>query len=650
MAVFRDKTVPIPKVTGITINRSDGNRVLFVKEAPYDARAGYARPKRTTIGYVTNHDVKLMHPTSGYKLLFPSEWEKAFGEKVPAVFKHIGLYAISDSVNASTGIKDIMDQCFGADRANAMMDFVLYSMLYQTSVAEHFTTRMDGQQLFSATCHSDSYYSDLFKNKTSYDQILAFRKKWALQCKEDGVQEVWLCIDGSNDDCESIGVTLAEKGHAKSLRNRNIVSFTYAVTEKGKPVTFEIYRGGLVDSKAMRRILSFLKEAGIKVRGVILDRGYCDGTALKFLNSEGMAYIIMVKGSPAGYAKFVDEYGAKIKLNAEYLIRGTNLFGVQDKVQLFDSYKHEDHLTLFYDYKNGGDRLTALLKKLYREMDRCEGILSKGKIPVFCSQFQDVIKVSEDRAKVEIITAELQKLFDEKGLYSIVTSEEMAPQEVHALYQCRNSSETEYMIVKTQLGYGKIRVHVTKSILAKFTIGFIASCVRYELQDVAEEVNRSTNEVIQEMNMLSMTKISDSYVPVQGIAGRQEVILKKLGSSAEILAQIAKDENDRLAGRKPTPRHRKSGPKKSIQSGDKTRIKGSNPAKKASGISAVSQSSTGKERKKPGVKPGTKRTPVTKNGTPRKPPGVPVGFKRGKYNKDGSLRKKPGPKPGVGAS
>ena len=81
MAVFWDKTVPIPNMKGITINRGDNNKVLFVKEAPYDAKAGYAKPKRNTIGYVSDNDVKQMHPTTGYKLIFPELWGKQFGEK-----------------------------------------------------------------------------------------------------------------------------------------------------------------------------------------------------------------------------------------------------------------------------------------------------------------------------------------------------------------------------------------------------------------------------------------------------------------------------------------------------------------------------------------------------------------------------------------
>ncbi len=637
MAVFWDKSVPIPKVTGITINRGDGNKVLYVKEAHYDARAGYARPKRNTIGYVCDDDVKSMHPTTGYKLIFPALWEKQFHEKVPAIYKRIGMYAIMDLINGNTGIMDIMDECFGTDKAHSIMDLVMYSLLFHTNAMSNFEPRMRDQVLFGSGT-SDSYFSDLFNNKISYDQILSFRKKWVQQCREDGVEKVWLCIDGSNDDCECKGVEIAERGHAKSLRNRNIVSFTYAITEDGKPVTFYVYRGGLVDSKAMKDVVSFLQEAGIKVRGVILDRGYCDSRSLNYLISESIPYIIMVKGNPTGHSSLVEQYGNKIKLNAEYLIHGTYLFGVQDKVQLFEGYKHEDYLTLFYDYKNGGDRITALLKKLYQEMGRLEEELAKGNIPTPIPLFKKVLSVSVDQKSLELSTAELQRMMDEKGLYSIVASEKMTPAEVHRFYEARSSSETEYMVVKSQLGYGKVRIHATRGVQSKFLAGFIASCVRYELQEVAEYVNRTTNEVVQEVNQLSMTKVGDSYVPVQGIVGRQEEILKKLGGSMETLTQVANDVNDRLAGRHPTPRHRKPGPKKKTSSArHKAKPVHAESTKTANG-------SVKKERKKPGVAPGTKRGDINKDGSPRKKPGVPKGYKRSDTNKDGSPRKKPGPK------
>ena len=78
----------------------------------------------------------------------------------------------------------------------------------------------------------------------------------------------------------------------------------------------------------------------------------------------------MVKGNPAGYSEIVSEYGEKIKMNAEYLIPGTYLFGVQKKVKLFKKYDKQDNITLFFDYQIGSERVTSLLKKINGEIER----------------------------------------------------------------------------------------------------------------------------------------------------------------------------------------------------------------------------------------------------------------------------------------
>lgn len=110
-----------------------------------------------------------------------------------------------------------------------------------------------------------------------------------------------------------------------------------------------------------------------------------------------------------------------------------------------------------------------------------------------------------------------------------------------------------------------------------------------------------------------------------------KTFFKNLHANAEdLIDESVKFENDRLAGRIPTPRHRKTGPKKG------THHKRYNAQGEIVPL-------------KSGVKPGTKRSEFNKDGSPRKKPGVKPGTKRGDYNKDGSLRKKPGPKTKAGA-
>ena len=627
MAVYKNIEIEIPK-SHVTIERQRDGRPALIKyviEAPYDREKGYARPKRTTIGHQVAGSTTMMHPTTQFAEIFPSQWEKISSEKVRPSIKKIGMFTACQSINAKTGIKDILDSVYGTDHANAMIDYAMYSIIHHTDNAEGFAYKMRDELTYSKELYSDSYYSRLFEERMSKEMELDFKRKWALQCKENGLEGVWLCIDGSNDDCESKGVEIAEKGHAKSRKNINIVSFTYAVTPDGKPVTYDVYRGGLVDAKAMKAILDFLDECNIKVYGVILDRGYCDTKAIRYLVEHGIAYIIMVKGSPDGYESVLGKCAGKIKMNADYLIPHTYLFGCQQEVQLFKNYDHKDYLTLFFDYRNASDRITALLKKLYKEMLRLEESILKGEKPSVDKAYGNLLSISNDQC-VEINRANLQSLLEEKGMYSIVTSSEMSPADVHSLYASRSSSETQYRLVKTQLGYGAMRVQYTAGVRAKFTVGFIASVIRHEIEKAACSVERDTNQIVRELELIEARKLNGVYTYTHTENARIKAFFSSMSETAQILIdESVKYENDRQAGRMPTPRHRKTGPKK----GKHTRLldQQENVATKRSGVSK-----------------GTKRGDTNKDGTPRKKPGVKAGTKRGKYNKDGSLRKKPGPK------
>lgn len=630
MAVYRNLIVDIPK-EHVTIERqSDGKPALikYVLEAPYDKEKGYAKPKRTTIGHQCEGSTTTMHPTSQYAQVFPSRWEQVSKENVKPIVKRIGMFTACQAINEQTGLKDTLDAVYGADQAGALMDYAMYSIIHHSDDASAFASKMRNELTYSKTPFSDSYYSRLFEDGMSREQELLLRRKWALQCKEDGADIVWLCIDGSNDDCQSKGVDLAEKGHAKSRKNINIVSFTYAVTPDGKPVTYEVYRGGLVDAKAMKSILDFLLECDIQVSGVILDRGYCNADAIRYLIKHDIAYVIMVKGSPQGYEQMLAECGNKIKMNSEYLIPHTFLFGCQKQVQLFKGFAHKDYLTLFYDYRNGSDRITALLKNMYLEMERLETAIRKGDKVSVDNRYSELLSISdEDEKHVEINTKGLQSAMDEKGLYSIVTSDEMTPQQVHALYVSRSTSETQYRLIKTQLGYGAIRVQYTAGVRARFAVGFVASILRYEVEKASKDLGRNADQMVQELEKIEAQKLNDVYTYTHVESERLKAFFKALQANAcTLIDESVKYENDRLAGRAPTLRKRKPGPKK-----------GSHHKQYDEQGNIVPRKS--------GVKPGTKRRDTNADGTPRKKPGVKPGTKRGMYNKDGSPRKKPGPKP-----
>lgn len=265
-------------------------------------------------------------------------------------------------------------------------------------------------------------------------------------------------------------------------------------------------------------------------------------------------------------------------------------------------------------------------------MDSAEQSIKQGEEPTIDDSYNDILVVNKETEEdqtvyhLSINTEVLQKAIDEKGLYGIVTSDQMSPEEVHKLYSCRDVSETQYMQTKTQLGYGVIRVHYTQGVRARFSVGFIASVIRHEIEAGSKALDRSVNQMVQELEKIEAQKINDIYTYTHTETIRQKNFFKELGADLKTLVdESVKFENDRLAGRIPLPRRRKTGPRK-----------GSHQKKYDDQGNLIPRKS--------GVKPGTKRADVNKDGSPRKKPGVKPGTKRGDYNKDGSPRKKPGPK------
>lgn len=296
-------------------------------------------------------------------------------------------------------------------------------------------------------------------------------------------------------------------------------------------------------------------------------------------------------------------------------------------MQLFKNLNHQDYITLFFDYRNGSERITALLKNMYAEISRLETCVKKGEKPHIDSKYKNLLSISEDDScHVEINTSGLQSSIDKKGLYGIVTSLQMTPREVHELYVSRSASETQYRLIKTQLGYGKIRVQYTSGVRARFAVGFIASILRFEIESGAKKVGKNTNQMIRELELIEAQKLNGTYTYTHIENDRLKAFFRYLKEDADrLIDESVKFENDRIAGRVPVLRHRKTGPKKGSRK-------------------KVYDTQGNIVPRKSGVAKGTKRKAVNKDGTSRRKPGVKPGTKRGVYNQDGSLRKKPGPK------
>ncbi len=193
MAKLTDCRAPIPQLEkGITINRGDKNKVLYTVYPSYDASNRYTTSSRVVIGRAISSNELI--PNNNYRKYFPELWKSVSDEDVPPVTKKAGLYAMVNAVCQDNGITGILERIFGISRANALLDYVTYSLGYHSNVAMNYKSTMQEHVLFSDQLHDDGYYSNLFSREMSETEINLFRMYWLQKCVNDGITSAYIAL------------------------------------------------------------------------------------------------------------------------------------------------------------------------------------------------------------------------------------------------------------------------------------------------------------------------------------------------------------------------------------------------------------------------------------------------------------------------
>lgn len=497
--IYRElKPIPIPDFC--LVNRGNGR--VFISTRTPDNRRGQLVLGRAVKDPVTG-ELTLMYPNDTFRLRYAAEWTQAYGVPRLPHELHIGLYGAALAVGRRTGLYDIVLEALGPKSGNAVMDYAMFLMRSRSNTTELFAETMRTQALFSERPYEDSWFSELF-GKISGEQIHQLRTGWLTRCAATGTERVWLCIDGSNNDCTVADSTLAAKGAAKSHKNVKIVSYIWAVdADSGLPVTWFVNHGGMVDAKAIKRMVKVLQDAGLAVEGVILDRGFCAQEVMTLIEECSYSWIIMLKESVFGFKEMYRRHASDIRCRVERIVDQKFLFGIADKVKIFKESKREDCVALFYDHVNGAARAEHLSLKILTEKARLTEKIrkppKKGREKLGVSpELRPYLSIAEVNGVKEVVVNEAnwQEALEAKGFYAIASSAELSAEEIDERYDRRDASEKQFMILKNQLGFHTTRVHSDQSIESKFAAAFVAAVIRSQMISCCKQLKLDVNKMI----------------------------------------------------------------------------------------------------------------------------------------------------------
>ena len=533
--VYRERAeIPIPNEA--YINHSDARVYLM------DA----VTKRRTVIGVATSETT--MHPNDTFRKLYPETWEQFYSKfNDPKGYEmYVGMYGLCLGASYKSGIYRVLQDTYGPKYANIIMDYSMYSILERRDVTQLFPERMRKEVIFSDELPSDATLSNIFSYKLTEEMHTEFRDRWIKRCVENGLKRVWLCIDGSNNDCQMQDSDYAEYGENKTHSGKTIVGYMYAVAAgTGEPVSYFVNPGGKVDSQAFQKIIHFLKGYGLDVEGVILDRGFCTAEVVRTLRALQLDFVIMIPGDIQGYKTVLDKHGEQMFFNPEYLIDRKELYGTAEATQIWTKKPDTGVINLYFSATRGCFRGRDFNLEVSEAKEKAEKECAAGKEPTIPPKFRaflEVIEEQDGKFKVVCNYEAWRRSLRDSGFFSMLSSRDFGAKKTYEIYGLRMASEVQYRILKSQEGFDTTRVHSDTAMMSKFAICFAATVLRHTIMTACQSKGLDTNDMIRKMDRITLLHLENrTYRFIRDMSINARNLFEEFSMNMDSFDEIALD-------------------------------------------------------------------------------------------------------------
>lgn len=540
--IFKEKG-PIQRPPNAYISWSDHR--VYVKTKDEN------RIRCETIGQPVTADT--MYPNSAFKKYYPAIWKALYSDEVqPLQELDIGTFALILGAGIKSGIYQILLNVLGPLNANAVMDYATYSILYHKNANSNMAKLMNGKFLFSEECHDDDWYSNLFSNVLNDGVRNRILHEWRAYCKETGSTQSWHSCDGSNFDSGLSESNLAAFGDPKSKKDTKIISCMWVVCADGKnrglPFSYHIDVGNRIDAKSFMETLATLGDNEIDMVGFILDRGFCYEQVVNGMRNAHYSYLLMLKDNTVGYKFMKQNYADLIHNNYAYRIKAEHeMCAITHEGRIFASDNELSQLCLVQYTTNSFFSGQRLRDNCFENEEIIRKAISAGQpasVPSCVGQYMHII---EKDGKQELVVDADKITHDSnlKGYKVLASDKQLSASEMVRIYKLRQASETQYSVLKTQLGNESERGHSDENVEGRGLVAFVASILRATITMVCHERKLDTNVQIAGMSSLKLINNDDFYAPVMNLFVEEKKFFAEFGIKEEHFQAFAEIANER---------------------------------------------------------------------------------------------------------
>ena len=551
--LYYDFAVSIPDVTGKIIRKTKGNStyILFQYGQKYNRDTRHTTPVRAIIGKRHEDDPNLMYPNENYQIYFP---DALLPEELPDADRscalRIGAYAVIRKVMNEYKLSEMLGKYFHKD-CGLLLDLVSYLIVDEENAGQYYPDFAFNHPLFSEgmNVYSDTKVCRFLKSITK-DQTIGFLDDW--NRRQDHRQRIYISYDSSNKNCQAGDIDLIEYGKAKDDKGLPVFNLALAFDKTNRvPLFYEEYPGSITDVSQFVYMVDKVAEYGYKNVGFILDRGYFSKENIRYMEENGYAFVIMVKGQKELVSRLVAENRGTFETDRDCSIRSYRVYG---KTVTSGLYEDDTRNRYFHIYFNPS-REAAEREQLEQQLDKMKLFLDKhkGEILSLGRIYDEYFIIHRSKEGNLLAYEERKDVIQEKlelcGYFCIITSEKMTASQALIHYKGRDISEKLFCADKSFIGSKSMRVQTAESLSSKVFIEFIALIVRNRIYNLLKETMlrletrpnyMTVPAAIRELEKIEMVRRNKKeYKLDHAISKRQKVILGAFGMDVDDIKQIS---------------------------------------------------------------------------------------------------------------
>lgn len=538
MALYRDRTVEIPKHTYRQKRARSGLEYIYLYTKSFRNEAGQSRHHSTLIG-LYDPATGRMHPNDHYYELLDVPNDMTDGE-----IYNVGYAAVVEACFEDLGMLDTLEKAFGTTRAKELRSIAAY--MVKEGCVMSYVDDFTEKEFFASFDRvlTSQQVSDLFESITE-SEMESFYRGWIPTVAEDG----YLCYDVTSVSTYSQMTTEAEYGYNRDhdrLPQLNLGLFT---SEKSRyPVYLFPYNGSVNDMSNVVYACKNAKAAGLEGKiQVVMDGGFFDAKKLRELTDEGL---ICTVGMPI-YSKlsrdYVDQFGQDL-YNPCYLLNysgtygkileGQEVLGLQGRVFIGLCVKSREMLN---------DDLNAKIERYTMEL---RGI-AKYQTAVRQTKYTNLfdIEMADDGKHFTFSLNREKELSARKyfGYFLIFTQDPLAsPDDILRAYREKDLDEKMFYDIKVYMQGRRPRTHRQETFQGKYFAVLIALILRTWLKRKLAEYKKANHLTLKRCLMkLSDIRIYQDQSNIRflkALTAEQRILLDACGVDVNHLESICKNK------------------------------------------------------------------------------------------------------------